>query len=252
MVAMADVGGDTLSGHGVGRQLAMQPGAGDLHMDVEQPLCTAPPDPLPVLMGQDLAAGDAGDRKRGGRCTQPAELGNRAQQCGGDLRDVNTDYHMESTPTPSQGTQPVATQFTSVRNSDFTDIRLFEKKSWQSKPSLAPFYCRLCRRSRPKGTMFVGIFPVGGACIRDWQQICSEPGVETGVAGKLTTSCIAKYTETISASGALHRQERREERQELEEIAAGACPCLPLSPPFPAFLSLPLQPPTSSLLILIP
>lgn len=76
MVAMADVGGDTLSGHGVGRQLAMQPGAGDLHMDVEQPLCTAPPDPLPVLMGQDLAAGDAGDRKGGevhpaGRTWQP-------------------------------------------------------------------------------------------------------------------------------------------------------------------------------------
>jgi hypothetical protein len=221
-------------------------------MDVEQPLCTAPPDPLPVLMQADLAVGDAGDCKRGGGHAQLAELGNRVQQCGGNLRDLNTDYHMESTPTPSQCTQPAATQVTAGRNSHFTEIRLFQKKSWQSKPSDAPFYCRLCRRSRPKGTMFVGILPVGGTGGRDWQQICAETGVETGVAGKLTTSCIAKYTETISASGALHRQERREATQELEEIAAGACPCLPLSPPFPARSSPPLQPRASSLLILIP
>ena len=63
---MADVGGGNLSGHGFDRQLLTQPGAGDLNMDVEQPLSTAPPDPLPVLMRADLAAGDAGDCKRGG------------------------------------------------------------------------------------------------------------------------------------------------------------------------------------------
>jgi hypothetical protein len=207
-------------------------------MDVEKTLCTAPPDPLPVLMRAELISGDAGVSKMGGGHAQLTELGNPEQQCGGNSRDLNSDHDLGTTLITSQCTKPVAPHVTPVCN-NFTEIRQFEKKSWHSKSSEAPFFCRLCRRSRPKGTMFIGILPVGGTRGQDWQQICAEPGVEKGVAGKLTFSCIAKYTETISASAALDREERREERQELEELVAGACPRLPPPPPR-------LQPATSS------
>jgi hypothetical protein len=219
---MTDVGEGQVS---VARSDRQQPVAGDLKMDVAEQSAVHR-DPLRELPCADVISGDADDVAMGGGGGQLTQSGGRRQQCGGVLENLNTDLDMATKQIPFKAvaahSKAVVTHFTPGHN-HFTNISPFEKKSWNSKASEAPFWCRLCQRSRPIGTMFIGIFPIGGTRGRDWQQICAESGVEKGVVS--TTSCISKYLETISASAAFDR----EERQELEEIVAGACP-----PPRPA------------------
>ena len=169
---MTDVGEGHLSLNGGDRDVSRnggETGEGHLNMDVvEQPAA----DPLRDLLRADVISGDAADFTMGGGGGRLTESEGRGKQCGGVLKDLNLDLGMATKQIPSQA---VASHFTPGRNS-FTDISPFEKKSWHSKASLAPFFCRLCRQSRPIGTMFFGVFPVGGTRGQDWQQICAEPG----------------------------------------------------------------------------
>eukprot|EP00290_Baffinella_frigidus_P017221 CAMPEP_0180209856 /NCGR_PEP_ID=MMETSP0987-20121128/11711_1 /TAXON_ID=697907 /ORGANISM="non described non described, Strain CCMP2293" /LENGTH=214 /DNA_ID=CAMNT_0022166527 /DNA_START=193 /DNA_END=836 /DNA_ORIENTATION=- len=154
---MTDVGEGHLSLNGGDRDVSRnggETGEGHLNMDVvEQPAA----DPLRDLLRADVISGDAADFTMGvgGRLT---ESEGRGKQCGGVLKDLNLDLGMATKQIPSQA---VASHFTPGRNS-FTDISSFEKKSWHSKASLAPFFVACVVSRVPLVRCFSG-FSLSGA-----------------------------------------------------------------------------------------
>jgi hypothetical protein len=218
---MADVG----VGKRDDRQLENQNDAGDSPMHDSGTLCTAPPDPLPDLSGGEtiMSDGDGGGASGGGsQLAQRAAVGHhlsdpdQGEGCSGGS-DVSRGRDQNSAPTGHVHAVTPPQTVAPLRRNNFT-LGPCEKRSRNPQNSKSPFFCRICQKKRPKGTLYVGFLPVGETRFDGWQQCCAD----VGGAGQGGISCATQFDHLLAAHGVLDA----EERQLLEGGVTGAAASL--------------------------
>lgn len=205
---------DVVVGHPEDCQLDNQNDAGDLPMHDEGTLCTAPPDPLPDVGGAGtiMSDGDGGGASLGGgsQLAQRAAVGSHLSDpdpgegsSGGSGVARGRDQNRAPTGRVNAVTPPRQTGATFRRN-NFT-LGPCDKRSWKPQNAKSLFFCRICQRERPKGTLYVGYLPVGETRSDRWQQCCAD----LGGAGQGSISCATQFDHLLAAHGALDADERQ-------------------------------------------